>query len=109
MLGAESLPSGDAGPTLSPGCSRSPSFAEDQAPISPGTVVAAPAKRCLGAAFAIYEMKVVLGTLLHENRLRLVSEAPIQYVRRGITMGPKGGVPMVLEARIVKLRKPLPP
>jgi cytochrome P450 len=66
-------------------------------------------KRCLGAAFAMYEMKVVLGTLLHENRLRLVSEAPIQYVRRGITMGPKGGVPMVLEARIVKLRKPLAP
>jgi cytochrome P450 len=59
------------------------------------------ARRCLGAAFALYEMKVVLGTLLGAHRLRLASPAPIEHVRRGITMGPRGGVPMILEERRV--------
>ncbi|AUX25245.1 cytochrome P450 [Sorangium cellulosum] len=55
------------------------------------------ARRCLGAAFATYEMKVVLGTILGRARLRLASQAPLQHVRRGITMGPSGKVVMVLE------------
>lgn len=56
-------------------------------------------RRCLGAAFALYEMKVVLGTVLRAHRLRLASPGPIEHVRRGITMGPRGGVPMILESR----------
>ncbi|KYF68354.1 cytochrome P450 [Sorangium cellulosum] len=55
------------------------------------------ARRCLGAAFAMVEMKVVLGTILGKYRLRLESQAPIQHVRRGLTMGPSGGVAMILE------------
>ncbi|WP_437776461.1 cytochrome P450 [Sorangium sp. So ce1097] len=55
------------------------------------------ARRCLGAAFAMVEMKVVLGTILGRYRLRLESQAPIRHVRRGITMGPSGGVAMILE------------
>ncbi|WP_437285754.1 cytochrome P450 [Sorangium sp. So ce406] len=55
------------------------------------------ARRCLGAAFAMIEMKVVLGTILGKYRLRLESQAPIQHVRRGLTMGPSGGVAMILE------------
>jgi cytochrome P450 family 110 len=54
------------------------------------------ARRCVGAAFAMYEMKVVLGTLLRSYRLRLMSSAPIAHVQRGITMGPEGGIPMIL-------------
>jgi cytochrome P450 len=54
------------------------------------------ARRCLGAAFAIYEMKVVLGTLLHRYRLRPGSLETPMHVRRGLTLGPRGGVPMVL-------------
>jgi cytochrome P450 len=57
------------------------------------------ARRCLGAAFALYEMKIVVGTLLRAYRLRLVSDAPIAHVRRGITLGPRGGVPMTLVSR----------
>jgi cytochrome P450 len=57
------------------------------------------ARRCLGAAFAMYELKVLLGTLLGQNRLRLARAAPVVHVRRGLTMGPSGGVPMVLEGR----------
>lgn len=58
------------------------------------------ARRCLGAAFAMYEMKVVLGTVLRAHRLRLArpaSHAPVQHVRRGITLGPNRGIEMVLE------------
>jgi cytochrome P450 len=54
--------------------------------------------RCLGASFAMYEMKIVIATLLRRCELRLASSEPIQTVRRGITMGPKGGVPMVVVA-----------
>jgi cytochrome P450 len=55
------------------------------------------ARRCLGASFAMYEMKVVLGTLLRGRRLRLASAEPEEEVRRGLLMGPKRGVPMILE------------
>jgi cytochrome P450 len=55
------------------------------------------ARRCLGAAFALYEMKIVLATLLRTRRFRLAVDAPIAPTRRGPTMGPKGGVPMILE------------
>ena len=57
------------------------------------------ARRCLGAAFALHEMKVVLGTVLGRYRLRLVDAVPLEEVRRGLLMGPRGGVPMVLEGR----------
>ena len=55
------------------------------------------ARRCLGAAFAMFELKVALGVLLRGRRLRLASTAPIPHVRRGITLGPRGDVPMILE------------
>jgi cytochrome P450 len=55
------------------------------------------ARRCLGAAFALHEMKVVLGTLLRGRRLRLADAAPVEEVRRGLLMGPRGGVPMMVE------------
>jgi cytochrome P450 len=53
-------------------------------------------RRCIGAAFAMYEMKLVLATLLRAYRFRLVKDAPVRCVRRGITMGPKGGIPMII-------------
>jgi cytochrome P450 len=57
------------------------------------------ARRCLGAAFSMYEMKVVLGTLLRAYRLRLASLETPAHVRRGLTMGPRKGVPMVFLER----------
>jgi cytochrome P450 len=54
------------------------------------------ARRCIGAAFASYEMKIVLGTLLAHYELALASEkAPRPVVRPG-TIGPEGGVPMIM-------------
>ena len=55
------------------------------------------ARRCIGAAFAMYEMKIVLGTVFREHRFRLATAAPVLPVRRSITMGPADGVPMVYE------------
>jgi cytochrome P450 len=55
----------------------------------------------MGAAFAMYELKVVLGTLLHGYRLRPGSLGTPQNVRRGLTLGPRGGIPMVFVERRV--------
>jgi cytochrome P450 family 110 len=56
-------------------------------------------RRCIGAAFALYEMKIALVTLLRRYEFRLVKDAPVRYTQRGLTMGPKGGIEMVLERR----------
>lgn len=51
-------------------------------------------RRCIGAAFALFEMKLVLATILSRWQLQLSSQRPIKPVRRGITMAPAKGVPM---------------
>jgi cytochrome P450 len=53
-------------------------------------------RRCLGAAFAMHEMKIVLGTILQRYVLRLAGRTPATSVRRGLTMGPGDDVPMVV-------------
>ena len=54
-------------------------------------------RRCLGAAFALYEMKIALATLLPRYPLRLATDAPIEPVRWNVFMAPKGGVRVVLD------------
>ncbi len=51
-------------------------------------------RHCLGAAFAISEMAIVIGTLLPRFELALESERPLRTVRRHVTLGPEGGVAM---------------
>ena len=58
------------------------------------------ARRCIGAAFAQYELKVVLGTILARAELELRDLRPVRSVRRNLTMGPGNGIPM----RMVGLR-----
>jgi cytochrome P450 len=53
------------------------------------------ARRCLGAAFALYEMKIVLATLLAEHRFRLADDRPVRADVRAATVGPKGGVSLI--------------
>jgi cytochrome P450 len=56
-------------------------------------------RRCLGAAFALYEMKLVLATLLQDWELELV-DRDVPPARQNITIGPRGGVRMrTLRAR----------
>jgi cytochrome P450 len=48
-------------------------------------------RRCLGMAFALYEMKVVMATILSQVELELAQRAPVSMVRRAITFTPRGG------------------
>jgi len=50
------------------------------------------ARSCIGAAFALYEMKLMLAALLQAGPWKLAQQAPIRPVRRGITIVPSGGV-----------------
>jgi cytochrome P450 len=54
---------------------------------------------CLGAAFATYEMKIVLGEILLRTELHLAPGYAPRMVRRGITFAPSEGVPVVVVAR----------
>ncbi len=51
-------------------------------------------RRCLGYALALYEMKLVLATVLKQVDLTLANPRPILPVRRGFTLSPSGGVKM---------------
>lgn len=57
-------------------------------------------RHCIGAAFAMSELKVVLGTILPRCELELVLDRPLRTIRRNLTLGPERGVPArVLGAR----------
>lgn len=51
-------------------------------------------RRCLGAAFASYEMRIVLGSMLGKHCFTLESTAMPGLVRRNVTIAPKGGIVM---------------
>lgn len=53
------------------------------------------ARRCLGAAFALFEMKVIVGTMLRQGRFKSKTSTSTAHIRRGITLGPRGNVPML--------------
>ena len=54
-------------------------------------------RRCLGAAFAMYEMKIVLFTILKQCQFKLLETEPVKLTHRAGTVGPKGGIRMMLE------------
>lgn len=56
-------------------------------------------RRCIGMAFALYEMKMVLARVLTRTTLRLDRRDPIRVVRRAITLTPSGGLRVRLESR----------
>jgi cytochrome P450 len=51
-------------------------------------------RRCLGASFAMTEMRVVLGRVLERAALRAEDPEPARGQFRAITIAPKGGVPV---------------
>ncbi len=61
-------------------------------------------RRCIGAAFAQVEMRVVLRTVLRAVELRAGSNAPEAIVRRNVTLSPRGGTPVVAERRRERVR-----
>ncbi|MCC5664118.1 cytochrome P450 [Nostoc sp. CHAB 5784] len=56
-------------------------------------------RRCIGMAFALFEMKVVLATVLSRSQMELADSKPVQPVRKGFLFSPAGGVQMVVTGR----------
>jgi cytochrome P450 len=56
-------------------------------------------RRCLGASFATFEMRVVLRTLLRRATLRPASARPERVYRRSIVIAPRRGVRAILHGR----------
>lgn len=56
-------------------------------------------RRCLGATFAEFEMRIVLREVLTRCDLHKASPAPEKTGRRNITLSPKDGTPVVVTAR----------
>jgi cytochrome P450 len=55
-------------------------------------------RRCLGAAFALYEMRIVLRMVVERTRLEPSGLQPDRYQRRAIVLGPKSGARVKLLA-----------
>jgi cytochrome P450 len=56
-------------------------------------------RRCIGAAFAEFEMRIALREVLTRCELHKASPAPEKVGRRNITLSPKAGTPVVVTAR----------
>lgn len=52
-------------------------------------------RHCLGAAFATYEMKIVLARVLSRVTLRPAPDYVLRVVRRGLALAPSSGLPVV--------------
>ena len=52
-------------------------------------------RRCVGAALAQYELKLAVATMLRHYQFRLASDRPEMAKRRGVTLAPAQGVPMI--------------
>ncbi|BDI15641.1 cytochrome P450 [Nostoc cf. commune SO-36] len=61
-------------------------------------------RRCLGMAFALFEMKLVLATILSQYSLELLDKVPLKPVRRGIVFAPPGGVRLKVKQDIASNR-----
>jgi len=56
-------------------------------------------RRCIGATFAEFEMRVVLREVLTRCEMRKADPRPERTGRRNITLSPKDGTPVVVTAR----------
>jgi cytochrome P450 family 110 len=52
-------------------------------------------RRCIGMAFALYEMKLVLATMLSRYQVSRLDKRPVRPVRRGLTLATPSGMQMV--------------
>jgi unspecific monooxygenase len=46
---------------------------------------------CIGMAFALFEMKIVLATILSQFELAIANNCSVKPVRRGMTIAPSDG------------------
>lgn len=64
---------------------------------------------CIGYALALLEMKLVLATVLSRYQLELVDDKPVKPARRGVTLAPANGIPMVLKGKRLAQSQPQQP
>ncbi|KYF96896.1 cytochrome P450 [Sorangium sp. So ce296] len=63
-------------------------------------------RKCIGAAFSIYEMKMVLATAFSRLSMELATDN-IKIIRRGVTLAPSGGLPLVIRKKNPRATKPI--
>ena len=56
-------------------------------------------RRCIGMAFAMFEMKLVLATMLSRWQMELADSKPLRPVRAGAMLKPAEGVQMVVKGK----------
>ena len=64
-------------------------------------------RRCMGEALAIFEMKLVLATIVSNYQLELADMNLEKPCRRGVTLAPGNGVKMVMTGRRANKESPL--
>ncbi|MFN6514549.1 MAG: cytochrome P450 [Nostoc sp. CreGUA01] len=64
-------------------------------------------RTCIGMAFAMFEMKLVLATVLSQMNLALVDNYQVKPTRRGITLGPSGGKWLIATGQRQKVKTPV--
>ncbi|CCQ57318.1 Cytochrome P450 [Crocosphaera watsonii WH 0402] len=57
------------------------------------------ARRCLGAALAMFELKLVLAYILSNYELTLVDQRPEKIQRKGLGLRPGRGVKMIFQGK----------
>ncbi|QSJ18584.1 cytochrome P450 [Nostoc sp. UHCC 0702] len=64
-------------------------------------------RRCIGLAFAQYEMKIALATILSQFQVSLVNKRPVRPVRRGLTLAAPAGMQMVARPQLKQANTPV--
>jgi unspecific monooxygenase len=64
-------------------------------------------RRCIGMAFAQFEMKLVLALVLSRWQMELLDSKPIQPVRRNVLLAPAEGTQIVVKERHSQNQRPL--
>ncbi|WP_193198253.1 cytochrome P450 [Nostoc sp. MG11] len=63
-------------------------------------------RRCIGMAFAQYEMKIVLATILSDFQVCLANKRPVHPVRRGLTLATPAGMRMIATPQVKRATTP---
>ncbi|KAF3884963.1 MULTISPECIES: cytochrome P450 [Nostocales] len=64
-------------------------------------------RRCIGMAFAQYEMKIVLATILSQFQVSRVNKRPVRPVRRGLTIAAPAGIQTIATPTLKPAKSPL--
>jgi cytochrome P450 family 110 len=57
-------------------------------------------RHCIGMAFAMYEMKIILATILSHYRVFPLDKRPVQPIRRGLTLVAPTGMKMIAKSHL---------